>query len=107
MTRRAHGQIRRSQVITTWGPGALLDLPRYAVIVGGLETWPRPSDLEEVAEPRLVRKLRVMTGVTSPRLYAPPANSDDPRDANLGIGVWRFPQWFVVQEEGGSGEREK
>ena len=28
MSRKAHGQIRRSQVITTWGPGALLDLPR-------------------------------------------------------------------------------
>ena len=107
MSRRAHGQVRRSQVITTWGPGALLDLPHYAVIVGGLETWPRTSDLEEVVEPRLVRKLRVMTGVASPRLYAPPANSSDPRDTNLGIGVWRFPQWFVVQEEGGSGERER
>ena len=43
-----HGQIRRSQVITTWGPGALLDLPRYAVIVGGLDTWPKVSDLEEI-----------------------------------------------------------
>jgi hypothetical protein len=29
MNQKAHGQVRRSQVITTWGPGALLDLPRY------------------------------------------------------------------------------
>lgn len=99
MSRKAHGQIRRSQIITTWGPGALLDLPRYSVIVGGLDTWPKASDLEEIVELRLTRKLQVMTGVTTPRLYAPPADSTDPREAKKGIGVWRFPEWFVVQEK--------
>ena len=107
MSRKAHGQIRRSQVITTWGPGALLDLPRYAVIVGGLDTWPKVSDLEEITEPRLARKLRIMTGVLSPRLYAPPADTNDPREPRRGIGVWRFPEWFVVQEKGGGGKRER
>ena len=43
MSRQAHGQVRRSQVITTWGPGALLDLPNHSVIIGGLETWPKTS----------------------------------------------------------------
>ena len=28
MSMRANAQIRRSQAITTWGPGALIDLPR-------------------------------------------------------------------------------
>lgn len=107
MNRKAHGQVRRSQVITTWGPGALLDLPRHAVITGGLDTWPRVSDLEEITEPRLARKLQIMTGVAAPRLYAPPADSSDPREPKRGIGVWRFPEWFVVQEEGGSEERER
>ncbi len=99
--------MRRSQAVTTWGPGALLDLPRYAVIVGGLDTWPKVSDLEEVVEPRLARKLEIMTGVKAPRLYAPPVSSDDPREPTLGIVVWRFPEWFVVQEEGGGGKRER
>jgi len=99
MKGKAHGQIRRSQVITTWGPGALLDLPRYAVIVGGLDTWPKPGDLDEIPEPRLVRKLQIMTGVESPRLYSPPAVSNDPRETHDHIGAWRFPEWFVVQDE--------
>ena len=107
MNRKAHGQVRRSQVITTWGPGALLDLPRYAVIVGGLDTWPKPGDLEEIADPRLTRKLQIMTGVAAPRLYAPPADSNDPREPRTGIGVWRFPEWFVVQEEPGDEARER
>lgn len=96
---RANGQVRSSQVITTYGPGALIDLPRDSGIVGGLDWWPKPSDLTEIIEPRLSRKLELMTQVNVPRLYAPPPAPDDPRQPNVGISVWRFPEWFVVQEE--------
>ena len=41
MSRKAHGQVRRGQVITTYGPGALIDLPQHSAIVGGLDTWPK------------------------------------------------------------------
>ena len=104
---RAHGQIRSSQVITSYGPGALIDLPEDSAIVGGLDTWPRTSDLEEIQEPRLERKVRNMTGVTAPRLYAPPPESTDPSQPARGIGVWRFPEWFVVQEGGDSDKPEQ
>ncbi|MEX2650008.1 MAG: DUF1998 domain-containing protein [Alphaproteobacteria bacterium] len=107
MNRRAHGQIRRGQVITTYGPGALIDLPRHSAIVGGLDTWPKVGDLEEIVEPRLARKLRIMTGVPAPRLFAPPPDSNDPREPARGIGAWRFPEWFVVQEAGNTEERER
>ena len=107
MSRKAHGQIRRSQVITTYGPGALIDLPRHSAIVGGLDTWPKTGDLEEIVEPRLTRKLEFMTGVAAPKLFAPPPDSNDPREPALGIGAWRFPEWFVVQEAGGSEDRER
>lgn len=94
-------------MITTWGPGALLDLPRYAVIVGGLDTWPPTKNLEEIHEPRLARKLSEMTQIQAPRLFAPPADSNDPRQSKQGIGIWRFPEWFVVQEPPRSEERER
>lgn len=100
MTRKAHGQIRQGQVITTWGPGALLDLPQSAGIVGGLDTWPNPGSLEEIPESRLISKIQMMTGVSAPKLFAPPAAPNDPREPNIGIGVWRFPEWFVVREYG-------
>jgi hypothetical protein len=105
MSPKAHGQIRRGQVITTYGPGALIDLPRHAAIVGGLDTWPSTNDLEEIVEPRLARKLEIMTGVPSPRLYAPPPDSNDPGEPRRGIGAWRFPEWFVVQDEGHGEDR--
>ncbi len=107
MSKKSHGQLRRSQVITTWGPGSLLDLPNYAVIVGGLDTWPSTKNLDEIHEPRLARKLFEMTRIPAPRLYAPPADSTDPRESRQGIGVWRFPEWFVVQEDARDEERER
>jgi hypothetical protein len=106
MSRKAHGQVRRGQVVGGYGPGALIDLPRHSAIIGGLDTWPRPDKLDEIVEPRLARKLGIMTGVNAPRLFAPPAESNDPREPSVGIGAWRFPEWFVVQDEG-SGDRER
>jgi len=107
VSRKAHGQIRRGQVITTYGPGALIDLPRHSAIVGGLDTWPKIGELEEIVEPRLTHKLQIMTGVVAPKLFAPPPDSNDPRETARGIGAWRFPEWFIVQEAGGSDERER
>ena len=106
MARKAHGQIRQNQVITTWGPGALLDLPTNSVIVGGLDTWPRLIDLDEIIEPRMTRKLQLMTGIQSPGLYNPPGDTNNPAESKRGIGVWQFPEWFVVQDnEGDDGNK--
>jgi hypothetical protein len=107
MSRRAHGQIRLSQVITTYGPGALIDLPRHSAIVGGLETWPKTADLKEILEPRLSGWLQIMTGVVAPQLFAPPPDSNDPHEPARGIGAWRFPEWFIVQEASGGERRER
>lgn len=107
MRRKAQGQIRRGQVITTYGPGALIDLPRQSAIVGGLDTWPKTTDLEEILEPRLADKLQTITGVALPKLFAPPPDSNDPRENAVGITAWRFPEWCVVQEAAGGEERER
>ncbi len=107
MSKRAHGQIRRGQILTVYGPGALIDLPSHSAIVGGLESWPATKFLEEIEEPRLAAKLRVLTGVVAPRLFAPPAASNDPGQPIRGITAWRFPEWFVVQETESSQTRER
>ena len=98
---RASGSVRQSQVITTYGPGALIDLPSHSAIVGGLDTW--PQDLPEIVELRLSRALQRITNVPAPKLYAPPPAPSEPWAAAKGIGAWRFPEWFVVQERSGSG----
>jgi hypothetical protein len=107
MNPKTHGQIRQSQVITTYGPGALIDLPRHSAIVGGLDSWPKRSDLDEIVELRLTRKLEIITGVASPKMFAPPPDKSAPGETARGIGAWRFPEWFVVQEKSGGEERER
>jgi len=58
MTRRAIGSVRPSQVITTFGPGAIVDLQMLSVIVAGIDTWPISEEFV-IHEPRLERALRV------------------------------------------------
>ena len=103
---REQGSVRSSQVITTYGPGALIDLPRHSAIVCGLDSWPNTEQLVEIEEPRLVSKLQSATGVASPRLFAPPTASSDPRERTLGIRAVQFPEWFVVQEDKDSADKE-
>lgn len=98
MANGPQGQIRRSQVITTWGPGALIDLPRYSAIIGGLEHWPKLTELDEIREPRLARKLQAMTGVIGPQLFAPPTERGG-FQRPPGITAFRFPSWFVAQAD--------
>ena len=52
---KPHGQIRQSQVVTTFGPGSMLDLPKSSVIIAGLEYWDKG---EQILEPRLVDNLK-------------------------------------------------
>ncbi len=100
---RPHGQVRHSQVVTTFGPGSLLDLPTQSVLVGGLEHWTGVG--EEVHEPRLIEKLKRLLGLPALKLYSPPPDSEDPSAPKTGITAWQFPEWFITQnvEVGGRG----
>ena len=94
--KRPHGQLRQSQIVTTFGPGAMLELPDYSVLVGGLEHW--SSGGEEIDEPRLVQKLVDLLEVPSLRLHAPPPEQDDLSQPQTGITGWQFPEWFITQD---------
>lgn len=99
MNPKAHAQLRQSQVVTTFGPGALIDLPRHSAIVGGLNTWLGRKD--EIHEPRLAQKLKGLAGGQPPRLFVPPAETDGswkPGQPQRGVRAWLFPEWFLVQE---------
>lgn len=95
---RPQGQIRQSQILTTFGPGSMLDLPNHSVLVGGLDHWLQRGD--EVHEPRLVEKLKRCFDPPLERLilYAPPPDTDDPTAPKTGITAWQFPEWFITQD---------
>jgi hypothetical protein len=89
-------KIRQSQIVSTYGPGALVDLPDYAVLVAGLEHWQGESQL--VPEPRLLSNLRRRLNLPGLEFRAPPVPE---REDEYGIGIvaWQFPEWFVAQFE--------
>ena len=105
-------EIRSSQILTTFGPGAMIDLPDGSVIVGGLDNWRyTPGAHPLVEEPRLVAKLRARLDKPTLVLKAPPASSDDPTAGKPGIVVWKFPCWYLVQNteslKDGNGNRRR
>lgn len=88
--------VRRSQVVSTFGPGALVDLPDQAILVAGLEHW--RGDAPIIHEPRLLQKLRAALRLPALELRAPPVPERE-EDVGVGVGAWLFPEWFVAQYE--------
>src|SRR5271157_4895729 len=93
-----------SQLLLTYGPGAMLDLPDHAVVVAGLQDWRYAgANWKPVEEERLVDLLRQQLGdKLSPSfqgLRQPPMFDEERRDANApGVEVRLFPTWFIVDE---------
>ena len=98
---RPEGEVRHSQLITTYGPGAMVDLPDCSVVIGGLNFWMYGPDQppEEIDEPRLIAKLRQSLNVGSLRLRKPPIHDVGPGGYSRlgGIRSPEFPNWFVAQ----------
>lgn len=96
------GEIRPSQLMFTYGVGALIDLPKLSVIVTGLDDWPTsPEYVRPVNESRLLQAVQFhLPGVE--KLLAPPVTPDtgaspDPLDPimSVGVPVATFPRWMV------------
>lgn len=57
-SRRAVGDVRPSQVISSYGPGSIVDLQTMSIIVAGIDRWPKDHD-HRISEPRLQSALQV------------------------------------------------
>src|SRR5438477_476180 len=98
-----HGTIRQSQLITTYGPGAMVDLPRHSVVVGGLDDWNFGDQRRTIAEDRLVQKIEELLQVQGLQLVVPPAESNEPGAALTGIPGWQVPLYCHGLAELGGG----
>ncbi len=99
------GRVRRSQVVTTFGPGALVDLVDQAVLVGGLDfwSWDMSHGREAIQEPRLRDTLAERFKEAGRELslenafFEPPVGDEREPKRYAGVQVLEFPQWFVCQ----------
>lgn len=93
--KKASGEMRQSQLVTTFGPGSMVDLPNYSVLISGLEFW-SPGG-QTIFEPRLARKLARVLDIETVELRTPPPSDDSPGAATTGITGFQFPEWFITQ----------
>jgi hypothetical protein len=96
---------RQSQLITTFGPGAMVDLPTRSVLIGGLDRWYAPKgSYTPIEEPALARYLenwlrdrdRLQEG-RALRLLTPPLAAAEWKGEPPGVDVTVFPTWFICE----------
>lgn len=97
------GELNPSQLLYTYGVGAIVDLPHLSAIVSGLDDWPGdPEYVREIQEERLLFALKGELGNQVQRLLSLPRVPDvggkpNPfdKEAHIGVPVSTFPQWMV------------
>jgi hypothetical protein len=92
------GEVRPSQLLWTYGPGALIDLPNLSVITMGLDCW-EVDRCPPIEEARLLKAVRRALGPQVQRLRMPPAVVDESAspfsaEAKIGVPVRPFPRWL-------------
>jgi hypothetical protein len=100
----SEGAIRRSQILTGAGPGALVDLVDHAVIIKGLDRWSYAKDDNDfIPERRLEAQALAALRATGRWPHAgvalrrPPRCEDDDSHPSRGIHAREFPTWFQCQ----------
>lgn len=91
------GRVRPSQLLWTYGPGALIDLPNLSVITMGLNRW-NIDRCPPVEEARLLAAVRRVLGPQVDRLRVPPFQMEDwvdpmSAEGKIGVPVRPFPRW--------------
>ena len=91
------GDLRPSQLIYTFGVGALLDLPNMSALIMGLDDWDTRYT-SEITEERLLGTLQKRLGPQLQKLVLPPMTFDedgrDPTAPPIGVPVAPFPRWL-------------
>lgn len=102
---KPEGMVRQSQMVTTYGPGSMMDLVDQAVLIGGLDFWSYDKHKERpvIHEPRLreriaaqFREANIALSEDAAFRTAPAGDDRDP-SRYVGVRVLEFPQWFVCQ----------
>ncbi len=92
------GEVRPSQLLWTYGPGALIDLPSLSVVTLGIDQWEKDR-CQPIGEPRLLAAVRKVLGAQVENLRMPPFQKNelvDPwsAEAHIGVLVRPFPRWI-------------
>lgn len=95
------GELRPSQLLYTYGVGAVVDLPHLSVMVMGLEEW-EVGQARAIKEDRLLAQVQRQLGPQVETLCTPPMRAQDEPGllaafddhAAIGVPVAPFPHWM-------------
>jgi hypothetical protein len=92
------GEVRPSQLLWTYGPGALVDLPNVSVVTLGIDRWDK-TRCQPIEEVRLLAAVRKVLGLQVESLRMPPFHRSERLDpwsaeAFIGVPVRPFPRWM-------------
>jgi hypothetical protein len=88
--------VRLSQIVTTFGPGSMIDLPKTSIMISGLNHWNNGDGGARIMEPRLAAKVAEVLNRGNVELRSPPIYDEEDHYPTL-IRAYRFPNWFVAQ----------
>ena len=96
------GEIRQSQLLTTFGPGSMVDLPERSVVISGLSYW--HGNQKPITEERLRHKVNKLIEQQTGKwqnleLLTPPQPYQNADSRQHRIEAFVFPQWFLGQTE--------
>lgn len=95
--RKIVGEIRKSQSITTYGPGSLIDFPRLSGIIEGIDNW--ESTLGKYNFEKMKIHERNLERILCKKYFIQPQMMDDKKYVN-GITTERFPEYCYCPECG-------
>ncbi len=92
------GEVRPSQLLWAYGPGALIDLPSLSVVTLGIDQWEKDR-CQPIEEARLLNAVRKELGPQVETIRMPPFQRSEVVDvwsaeANIGVPVRPFPRWL-------------
>ncbi|HEX6290938.1 MAG TPA: DUF1998 domain-containing protein [Herpetosiphonaceae bacterium] len=94
------GEVRPSQLLHTFGVGAVIDLPHLSVMIMGLDDWDTRR-AQEIGEDRLLTAVQRELGQQVERLLGPPRDTTPPtanpfaQPPQVGVPVATFPRWLL------------
>lgn len=89
---RTKGQLRRNQLITTMGPGAIVDLKDASVIIAGIDSWEKSDNVNELK----INNIRLQNLLGKDYFLMPPFTKDKTNNNFLhsDVRAYRFPKWY-------------
>jgi len=91
------GELRRSTLVSTFGPGAIVDFraggAAVSAVIAGLESWDDQTETKQLNHPQTISEARLQKKLGVMGFRLPPVFPEDSRDAESLVAV-RFPRWL-------------